>query len=117
MSENIIQHKSFEFSLKIIDVYEKLIVQKKQYTLGKQILRSGTSIGANIAEAEHGSSRLDFRNKLFIALKEAEETLYWIRLLKASGYIDKEDNDLLSNDCRELIKILTSILNTINKSA
>jgi len=104
---NLIREKSFEFSLKIIELYKYLRNTKKEYVLSKQILRSGTSIGANIEESLSAQSRKDFLSKMSIALKEARETNYWLRLLKGSGYIKKED---LINQSIEIRKILSSIV-------
>ncbi|APF23595.1 four helix bundle protein [Clostridium butyricum] len=88
MSSSIIKDKSFNFALEIIDIYKYLTITKKEFILSKQLLRSGTSIGANIKEALKGQSRKDFLSKMSIALKEAEETEYWIQLLIQSNYLD-----------------------------
>lgn len=109
--DNIIIQKSYSFALAIIQLY-KLLTEKKEYVLSKQILRSGTSVGANIHEAVAGESKKDFIHKLGIALKEARETSYWLNLLKDSGYITKEEFNKLNNSCDELIKILNSIILT-----
>ncbi len=104
---NIVKDKSFDFALQIISLYKDLRYKKKEYVMSKQLLRSGTSIGANIEEAQAGQSRKDFISKMSIASKEARETHYWLRLLKTSEYITKED--LLQN-CEELIRLLTAIV-------
>ena len=91
MRKNVVKEKSFRFSLDIIALYKYLTTQKKEYILSKQVLRSGTSIGANIEEAVVSQSKKEFIAKLNISLKEAHETHYWLRLLKESGYINKED--------------------------
>ncbi len=109
--ENIIVQKSYAFALNIIQLY-KLLVEKKEYVLSKQVLRSGTSIGANIHEAVAGQSKKDFIHKLGIAVKEARETSYWLNLLKDSEYISKDEFSRLNNSCDELIKILNSIIIT-----
>jgi four helix bundle protein len=109
--ENIIVQKSYVFALEIIQLY-KLLIEKKEYVLSKQILRSGTSVGANIHEAVGGQSKKDFIHKLGIAVKEARETLYWLNLLKDSSYITKDEFSKLSNSCDEIIKILNSIILT-----
>jgi four helix bundle protein len=109
--ENIIVQKSYAFALNIIQLY-KLLVEKKEYVLSKQVLRSGTSIGANIHEAVAGQSKKDFIHKLGIAVKEARETSYWSNLLKDSEYISKDEFSRLNNSCDELIKILNSIIIT-----
>ncbi|MGQ0738557.1 MAG: four helix bundle protein [Bacteroidota bacterium] len=111
MKDNIIVQKSYEFALKIIRLYQQL-VEKKEYVLSKQILRSGTSIGANIHEAVSGESKKDFIHKLGIAVKEARETSYWLNLLKDATYINEEEFQILINACEELIRILNSIILT-----
>jgi len=110
MSENIIQKKSYAFSVRIVKLYIFLKEEKKEYTLGKQILRSGTSVGANVEEAIGGISRKDFRNKLAISYKEARETQYWLNLLFDTDFISAEQHKSLSNDCQEILKILFSII-------
>ena len=95
MKENIIQVKSYKFALKIIDLYKFLVQDKKEYILSKQVLRSGTSIGANVEEAIGGQSKKDFAFKLSIAYKEARETRYWIKLLKDAKYIEDKFADFL----------------------
>ena len=109
--ENIVVQKSYAFALAIIQLY-KLLVDKKEYVLSKQILRSGTSIGANIHEAVGGESKKDFIHKLGIAVKEARETSYWLNLLKDSDYLDSDEFNHLNNLCDELIRILNSIILT-----
>jgi len=109
MKENIIQKKSFNFALRIINLYKYLIENKKEFILSKQLLRSGTSIGANIEEAIGGQSRKDFVSKFSIAYKESRETLYWIKLLKESNYLNQNQSSSLINDCEELVKIITKI--------
>ena len=113
MKENIIQTKSYEFALKIVKLHRVLVENKKEFVLSKQLLRSGTSIGANIEEAIGGQSEKDFYAKLTISYKEARETKYWIRLLRDSEYLDKEiANDFL-NDLEELLRIIGSIQKTL----
>ncbi len=109
MKENLIKDKSYQFSLKIIYLYKKLITDKKEFVLSKQILRSGTSIGANVEEAVGAQSRNDFVSKLSIAYKEARETHYWIRLLVDSGYLEKTTSEQLLNDCEEILRIIGKI--------
>ena len=109
--ENIVAAKSFAFALRVIKAYKYLTAQN-EYVLSKQLLRSGTSIGANCREAKNAQSRLDFINKLNIALKEADETSYWLELLHAGGYIDEQSYTSIYEDCVELIKLLTSIIKT-----
>ena len=100
------------FALEIIKIYKNLINEKKEFVLSKQLLRSGTSIGANINEAVSGQSKRDFVHKLSIALKEARETLYWLKLLADSGYIELKNFGTLSGSCEEIIRILSSIILT-----
>lgn len=115
MKENIILDKSKAFALRIIRLYQYLCETKKEYVLSKQVLRSGTSIGANAKEAAHAQSKEDFYAKMYIAYKEANETEYWLELLAESGYIEKEAFDSIYADCKELIKILASITKTQKK--
>ena len=112
MKENIIADKSKQFALRIIKLYRYLCDEKEEYILSKQLLRSGTSIGANIREALQGQSKSDFYAKLSISLKEASETEYWLELLHESGYIDDRSFESIYSDCVELLKLLTSILKT-----
>ena len=107
-----IEQKSFQFAVRIVKLYKHLRVVKKEFVLSKQLLRSGTSIGANVAEAQQAQSRADFISKLNIALKEAAETNYWLRLLQATDFLSDAEFQSVHNDCRELEKILTSILKT-----
>ena len=107
--ENVIESKSFAFAIRIVNLY-KFLLTKSEYVLSKQILRSGTSIGANIAEAEQAQSRPDFVSKMNIALKELSETKYWLKLLHATDYISKEEKASILNDCIEIEKILVSII-------
>ena len=101
--------KSFAFALRIVKLYQHLSDRKKEFVLSKQILRSGTSIGANFEEAHGAQSDSDFNSKISIAYKEARETSYWLRLLKASNYITEKQYNSIYPDCEELIKITTSI--------
>ncbi len=114
--DNIVLDKSYLFALRIVKLYVYLRKEKKEYHLSSQIVRSGTSIGANIEEATGGSSRRDFKAKLGIAYKEARETRYWIRLFTDSDILDSKLAASLLKDCEELIKLLTAIINTL-KSA
>ncbi|MFA6582493.1 MAG: four helix bundle protein [Paludibacter sp.] len=109
---NIVVIKSKAFAIRIIRLYQFLQSEKKEYTLSKQLLRSGTSIGANVKEAIRGFSKKDFRFKLGIALKEARETEYWLELLFETDYISDMQFQSINDDCIELIKILTAILNS-----
>ncbi|MBX7152989.1 four helix bundle protein [bacterium] len=110
--ENVIKNKSFAFSVRIVNLYKFLSTKKKEFVLSKQVLRSGTSIGANIEEADGGISKADFSNRISIAYKEAKETHYWLRLLHETGYLNKESFDSIMSDCNEICKILFSILKT-----
>ncbi len=112
MKGNVIKDKSFEFAIRIVNLYKYLTDSKKELTLSKQLLRSGTSIGANIEEGVSGQSKKDFIAKLSISLKEAKETHYWLRLLYRCEYLDKKMFDSIICDCDEIIVILTSILKT-----
>lgn len=110
--ENTISKKAYQFALEIIKLYKKLTTDQKEYVLSKQLLRSGTSIGANINEAISAQSKRDFVHKLSIALKEVRETNYWLNLLMDSGYIDNTGFTALQKSCSEISKILSSIILT-----
>ena len=114
--ENVIQSKSYNFSLRRINFYKHLVENKKEYVLSKQVLRSGTSIGANVEEAIGSQSKKDFINKLCIAHKEARETHYWIRLLRDSNYLENKGAQSLLNDCNDILKITGKIISTTKKS-
>ena len=118
MKENIIKTKSFEFALRIVKFSQFLQTEKKEFTISKQVLRSGTSIGANIREAEHAESKIDFIHKVSIALKEANECEYWLELLLKSEIIDDKMYMSLNDDLSEILKLLISIIKTskINKN-
>ncbi|MBR5956915.1 MAG: four helix bundle protein [Salinivirgaceae bacterium] len=110
--ENVIQDKSFKFALRMVKLRQYLNKECKEYSIADQILRSGTSIGANVSEAEYAQSKPDFTNKMSIALKEANETIYWIKLLFFGKYLDEKLYQSLFDDCKELIGILHSIVKT-----
>lgn len=110
--ENVVADKSYAFALRIIKLYKFLIGEKKEYVLSKQVLRSGTAIGALIKEAEHAQSRADFIHKMNIALKETNETVYWLMLLKDSEYIDESSFNSINTECVEILKLLISIVKT-----
>ena len=114
--DNIVQDKSYAFSVRIVELYKQLCTEKKEFVLSKQLLRSGTSIAANIEEAIGGQSKKDFFAKLTISYKEARETHYWIRLLTDTGYIDKDQSVDLLRDVNELLRIIGSIQKTIRHS-
>jgi four helix bundle protein len=113
---NVILVKSYQFGLRIVKLHLHLSKELKQFEISSQILRSGTSIGANVEEASGGSSKKDFINKMNIAYKEARETKYWLRLLRDSEIIEFSLAESLLNDCEELLKILFSIINTSRKT-
>ena len=108
-NNNVILKKSKAFALRIIKLYQFLCDSKKEYVLSKQILRSGTSVGANAKEGVNAQSKADFYAKMYIAYKEANETEYWLELLHESGYIETKAFESMYSDCKELIKILASI--------
>ncbi len=112
--ENAVENKSFAFAVRVVNLCKYLQAEKKEYVLSKQILRCGTSIGANVAEAQHAQSKADFVAKLNIALKETGETKYWLRLLCATDYCTEEAFASVFADCVELEKLLVSILKSSN---
>lgn len=113
---NPLKDKSFQFALKIVKLYTFLTEQKREYVMSKQLLRSGTSIGANIREAQNAQSKADFIHKLSISQKECDETLYWIELLHQSDFVEEKEFKAFNNDASELLKMLrSSILTTKQK--
>ena len=114
MTENVSVEKSFEFAIRIVNLYKYLIREHKEYVISKQLLRCGTSIGANVAEAQRGQSKADFAAKMNIALKEANETEYWLKLLYRTEFINQEQYDSINSDIQELLGILTAICRTSN---
>lgn len=116
MSESILRDKPYQFALRIIKLYKFIAIEKKEYVLSKQILRSGTSIGANIEEGKHAQSKTDFVHKLSIAQKEAAETHYWLRLLRDSDFLTAKQSESLLNDCEEIQKMLTASIKTAKAS-
>ena len=113
MKENALLDKSKKFALRIIKLYKYLNEHKREHILSKQLLRSGTSIGANLKEAAFAQSRADFQAKLFIAQKECAETEYWLELLHESDYINKSEFDSIYEDCQELMRLLVASTKTI----
>ncbi len=113
---NVLETKSYDFALRIVKLQKYLAKEKQEFVLSKQILRSGTSVGALIKEAQYAQSKADFINKLSIALKEANETEYWLSLLKDSDYINTNEFDSISPQIKELLKLLISSINTSKKS-
>ena len=108
--------KSYTFALRIVKLYKYLVAEKKEYVLSKQLLRSGTAIGALIKEGEHAQSKADFLNKMNVALKEANETEYWIELLRDSEYLSTSESLSILEDSTELIRLLISIVKTTKAS-
>lgn len=117
MKNNIINDKSYKFALRMVKLFQYLLNEKKEFVLSKQILRSGTSVGANIEEAYQGESKADFVHKLAIANKEAFETHYWLRLLRDSGFLEAKLADSLLPDCDELQRVLVSSIKTAKSKA
>ena len=117
---SIVYEKSMAFSNRIVKLYKHLCNTHNEYTMSKQVLRSGTSIGANICEAIHGVSKKDFLSKMYIAYKECAETRYWLDILLNANYLTKLQYDSIAEDCNELLALLTSITkstrNSINNS-
>ncbi|MBV6879994.1 four helix bundle protein [Epilithonimonas ginsengisoli] len=116
MKENIVKKKSFVFAVRIVKLYQYLCENKKEFVLSKQLLRSGTSVGAMIREAEHAETKNDFKHKLAIAQKEINETIYWLELLKETAYLTNEEFDSINADATEIIKLLTTILKSVKSS-
>ena len=114
--ENVLTNKSYAFALRVVKLYKYLAYEKKEYVLSKQLLRSGTSIGALIREGEHAQSKADFLNKMNVALKEANESEYWIQLLRDAEYLSIEESLSILSDVSELIKLLASIVKSTKKS-
>ena len=112
MADSLTLEKSKDFAIRIVNLYRYLTAEKREYIMSKQLLRCGTSIGANLSEALYGVSRNDFIAKVFIALKETAETEYWLELLNKTGYLSDAEYDSINDDCKELIKLLTSIAKT-----
>lgn len=112
--ESIIEKKSFDFAVRIVNLYRHLTSDKKEFVLSKQLLRSGTSIGANVAEGERGQTKPDFNSKMNIALKEANETYYWLRLLHSTDYLTDKEFQSMEKDVDEIIAILVSICKKTN---
>jgi len=112
MKENPVKDKSFAFALRVVNLAKYLEGRKKEFVLSKQVLRSGTAVGALIREAEHAESKADFIHKMSIALKEANETLYWLDLLHQGEYIDEQSFQSIGSDSEELVKLLSAIVKT-----
>ena len=114
MDQNIIVEKSLDFAVRIVNVYKYLRSEKHETVMSKQLLRSGTSIGANIAEGERGQSKPDFRSKMSIALKEANETKYWLTLLHRTDFLSTKEYESLEKDITEILAILIAICKSAN---
>jgi four helix bundle protein len=110
MYNNVIREKTYNFALRIVNLYKYICNSQKEYVLSKQVLRSGTSIGAMVEEALQAESKADFIHKLSIANKESNETYYWLRLLRDSDYLSAKEFDSIEIDCKEIIKLLISII-------
>jgi four helix bundle protein len=116
MSDSVVRNKSLVFALRVVKAYQFLNREQREFVLSKQMLRSGTSVGALVREAEHAQSKADFINKMNIALKEVNETEYWLILLKESGYIDEKSFVSIRGDCQEFIRMLASIVKTTKQN-
>lgn len=114
--KSIIERKSFDFAVRIVNLYKYLTAEKNEFILSKQILKSGTSIGANVSEAERGQTKADFNSKLNIALKESNETYYWLRLLYQTDYLTDNEFQSLEADINEIIAILVTICKKTNQN-
>ncbi|MBO7660977.1 MAG: four helix bundle protein [Bacteroidaceae bacterium] len=116
MKESVVRVKSKAFALRIIRLYKYLRFEKKEFVLSHQILKSGTSIGANVAESECGTSKSDFLTKIYISFRECSETKYWLELLHESDYLSDEEFESIYTDCLELLKLLSSITKSTRDS-
>lgn len=116
MSESLIKDKSFNLAIRIVKMYGHLKDVKKEYVMSKQVLRSGTSIGANIREALNGESKADFIHKLAISQKEADETLYWLELLRATGHIEETSFASIHSECTQLLRMIKSVILTTKQN-
>lgn len=110
MKENVVKRKSFAFAVRIVKLYQFLVETKREFVLSKQLLRSGTSVGAMVREAEHAETKPDFIHKMAIAQKEINESIYWLELLIETNYLTKEQLESINTDAEELIKLITAIL-------
>ncbi len=111
--ENVISNKSYLFAIRTVKLYKYLAQDKKEFVISKQLLRSGTAIGALVKEAEHAQSKPDFLHKMNIALKEANETEYWLLLMRDTGYLTDNEFNSIHPECVELIKLLISIVKSV----
>ena len=115
MKESILKEKSFKFAIRIVKLYKYMCEEKKEFVLSKQILRCGTSVGANVREAEHAESKADFIHKMAIAQKEINETIYWLELMKETNYISTQEFESINTDAVEIIKMTTASIKTAKK--
>ena len=113
--QHFLRDKSFAFAIRIVNSYKHLSATKKEYVISKQLLRCGTSVGANIHESAFGESRADYTHKLNIALKEASESLYWLKLLNQTHYLNEEEFKSIAHDCDELIALLVSSIKSLKQ--
>ena len=116
MKQNIVQEKSFAFAVRIVNLYKYLTIEKKEYIMSKQLLKSGTSIGANIEEAIGAQSKKEFYSKMSISFKEVRESHYWIRLMEETGYLKENESKSILEDLQEILKLITSIQKTTKKN-
>lgn len=112
MKEDVLKAKCFKFAVRVVNLYKYLVEEKKEFVLSKQLLRSGTSVGAMVHEAEHSESKADFIHKLAIAQKEINETIYWLELLQATEYLSQQQFESINTDAVEIIKLITSSIKT-----
>lgn len=112
MGESIVKNKSFHFAVSVVNLYRLIQSERKEFVMSKQLLRSGTSIGANVREAINAQSSADFVHKLAIAQKECDETIYWLELLKETGFINESEFNSMNNEATKLLKIIRSIILT-----
>ncbi|PKQ64825.1 hypothetical protein BZG02_02955 [Labilibaculum filiforme] len=110
MTKNVVKDKSFGFAIRVVKLYQFLVSDKKEYVLSKQLLRSGTSVGAMVREAEHAETKKDFIHKMAIAQKEINESIYWLELLKGTDYLSESEFESLNLDAVEIIKLITAII-------
>jgi len=116
MKKNVVKEKSFEFALLVVETYKLLVNDKREFVMSKQFLRSGTAVGALVREAEHAESKKDFIHKLAIALKEANETEYWLSLMHQSGYLNESEKGKLEKEIAELLRLLIAIIKSTKQN-
>ncbi len=114
---NVVEEKSFDFAVRIVNLYKYLTTAKQEFVMSKQLLRSGTSIGANVCEAQQAQSPMDFLSKMSISLKESYESDYWLRLLHKTEYLNEDEYKSIVSDCRSLTKLLVSIIKTTKEKS